>query len=159
MECFAYRGSKERTPSRAHTRAPTAIFNFLLSQPSQNSLQDNHIQMITALLGTEFVKQTENIAKRCSPMLKSQETLPSMNLIRNMVFLRKKPPFCEGCESKKSKIPGKACMTRTREKTHYSFAFHQDMSRLVQNLALSGNHFTTNQKNNTLKTLWQRHKT
>lgn len=63
---FAYRGSKERGSSRAHTRAPTAIFNFLLSQPSQNSLYNNYIQMITALLGTKFVKQTENIAKRCS---------------------------------------------------------------------------------------------
>gem|GEM_PF-3348305 len=48
---------------------------------------------------------------------------------------------------------------RTREKNHYSFAFHQDMGRLVLNLTLSGNRLTTNQKNNTLKTLWQRHKT
>gem|GEM_PF-6675922 len=28
----------KRAPSRARTRAPTAIFNFLLSQPSQNPL-------------------------------------------------------------------------------------------------------------------------
>jgi len=31
-------GKLKRAPSRARMRAPTAIFNFLLSQPSQNSL-------------------------------------------------------------------------------------------------------------------------
>ncbi len=87
--------------------------------------------MITAILGTKFVKQTENIAKRCSTNAQKLGNSSIHEPDSEHGILTVKAPFCEGCESKKSKFPGKARVTRTREKTHYSFAFHQDMGRLT----------------------------
>lgn len=87
--------------------------------------------MITTLSGTEFAKQVENSAKRCSTNAQKLGNSSIHEPDAKHGILRKKPPFCEGCESKKSKFPGKARVTHTREETAYAHPFHQDMGRLT----------------------------
>ena len=89
-----------------HARTPTrktAVFVFLLSQPSQKSLQRSLFQFIARTFRTYFNTfwKTPRFFCLYLPHIASQ----------NSSFFRQKcaqnSPWCEGCESKKCKIPGK----------------------------------------------------
>ena len=88
--------------------------------------------MITALLGTEFAKQVENITKRCST---NAQKLGNSSIhepdTKHGIFTEKATLLWRLWKQKIKNPREGARVTRMREKTHYSFAFHQDMSRLV----------------------------
>ncbi len=89
----------------SHARTPThitAIFVFLLSQPSQKSLQLSLFQFIARTFRTYFNTSWKT--------LRFFLLISAPYSIANSSFFRQKcpqnSPWCEGCESKKCKIPG-----------------------------------------------------
>ena len=87
--------------------------------------------MITTLLGTKFVKQTENIAKRCSTNAQKLGNSSIHEPDAKHGILTEKATLLWRLWKQKIKIPWEgARVTRTREETH-SLPFHQDVGRLT----------------------------
>ena len=81
----------------------TAIFVFLLSQPSQKSLQLSLFQFIARTFRTYFNTFWKSL--RFFLLISTPYSIAKLLIF----FVKNAPqnsPWCEGCESKKCKIPG-----------------------------------------------------